>query len=200
MELLNHQHGVEDFAFYDDALLINPEQGILPFIEAVKGRGLRFHVPNGMHLKALSPALIEALHSGGFKTLRFGYESGNPKWQRDTCGKASRELTRSQIQLLLDSGYTKRDIGIYIMAGLPHQDEQQVVEEVEFVGSLGVMVKPVFLSPVPGTALFESLLEQMPELASEPLLHNDTLFVSRLPGWNFEAMQRIRDYAKKLSG
>ncbi|MBW1645820.1 MAG: cobalamin-dependent protein [Deltaproteobacteria bacterium] len=47
--------GLRDVAFYDDALLLDADRHLLPFLELVGdngGAGLRFHTPNGLHVPA----------------------------------------------------------------------------------------------------------------------------------------------------
>ncbi|MBW1952600.1 MAG: cobalamin-dependent protein, partial [Deltaproteobacteria bacterium] len=48
--------GVKEVAFYDDALLVEAETHLLPILEGVLSRGLniRFHTPNGLHLKLIN--------------------------------------------------------------------------------------------------------------------------------------------------
>jgi radical SAM superfamily enzyme YgiQ (UPF0313 family) len=85
------------------------------------------------------------------------------------------------------------------MAGLSGQLPADVIKEIEFAASLSVKVKPVFLSPVPHTPLYEKYAAIFPELNADPLQHNDTFFITRLPGWNAEEAQRIMDTAKKYT-
>jgi hypothetical protein len=83
------------------------------------------------------------------------------------------------------------------MAGLPGQTPTDVAAEIDSVASLHVKVKPVFLSPVPTTPLFGHYATLFPELRTDPLSHNDSYFITRLPGWDGGAMQEIIDRAKK---
>jgi radical SAM superfamily enzyme YgiQ (UPF0313 family) len=137
------------------------------------------------------------MRRAGFRTLRFGYETSDPRFRKDTTEKASREDLAQRVQMVKDAGFAPEEVGVYVMAGFPGQSPDDVLDEIDFVSSLGVMVKPVFLSPVPRTRLFETYTDAYPDLALDPLWHNDSFFITRLPGWNDEEVQRIIDSAKK---
>ena len=59
-----------DVAFYDDALLVDAERLLLPVLRAVEGKGIRFHTPNGLHARLLTPEIAAALVRAGFRTFR----------------------------------------------------------------------------------------------------------------------------------
>jgi hypothetical protein len=183
-----------DFAFYDDALLFEPGRGITPLLADLASRQLtmRLHAPNGLHLRFIDERLAEQLKTAGFAALRFGYESGAAEYGADTSMKITRQEAKEKIGFLAKAGFDKSDIGVYVMAGLPGQMPLQVIEEVAFVASLGVKAKPVSCSPVPGTPLFERYAQQFPQLRTDPLWHNDTFFITQLPGWNWDAVEALR--------
>jgi radical SAM superfamily enzyme YgiQ (UPF0313 family) len=199
IERLHDRFKVEHFAFFDDALLHKPEKNVIPLLKEIIKRGLNvhFHTPNGLQVKQLSPHICDLMKQAGFSTLRFGYESGDARFARDTGAKASRGELAAKFSMLKESGFWGKDIGVYVMAGFPGQSPADVVAEIQFVASLSVMVKPVFLSPVPRTKLFETYRKTFPDLTRDPLLQNDSFFISRLPGWDADAVQHIVDVAKQ---
>jgi radical SAM superfamily enzyme YgiQ (UPF0313 family) len=83
--------GVNDFAFYDDALLINPAGHIVPLLREAIARdiGCRFHTPNALHIKAIDEEVAGLLYRGGFRTIRLGLESANEGTQKETGGKGT---------------------------------------------------------------------------------------------------------------
>ena len=199
IEYLRGRFNVGHFAFVDDALLHSPEQNFILLMKTLLRRRLnfRFHTPNGLQVTQLSPEICALMKETGFRTLRFGYESSDFRYLRDTKAKASRNDLALKIKLVKEYGFSGGDVGVYVMAGFPGQSPDDVTREIEFVASLAVSIKPVFLSPVPQTKLFEHYRTDFPELAIDPLWHNDTFFISRLPGWNATAVQQVIDAAKK---
>ena len=90
------QSEVTDFAFYDDALFYQPEKNFLPLAEKISrlDRNIRLHAPNGLHIRWIDEAILEAMKKCGFVTLRFGYESGNVKHQKDKCKNKQKTARR----------------------------------------------------------------------------------------------------------
>ena len=135
----------------------------------------------------------------GFVTLRFGYESGDPHHAADRNSKITRREVGQKTAHLIKDGFRGKDIGVYVMAGLEGQKPSDVIEEIEFIASLGVQAKPVYLSPVPTTPLFERYSEAFPQLRTDPLWHNDVFFITQLPGWSVEAVEEIRTRVAELN-
>ena len=191
---------IVDFAFYDDALLVNSEDLLVPLLHGIIERQwkIRLHTPNGLHIRYLTKPLLDLMKKAGFTTLRFGYESGIHKNRLMTDGKTDVLMMRVLLEQLRE--YHFPDVGIYLMGGLPGGTPEELADEMQAVALLGAKVKPVFLSPVPGTPLFEHYLKDFPELADNPHWQNDTFFITRLPGWGDEAVERIRILARKLNG
>jgi hypothetical protein len=198
IEYMVAHRGVRDIAFYDDALLYKPEEHVLPLLKILRDRGIsaRFHIPNGMHVRWITPQLIDIMLASGFTTIRLGYESGRTQDMRQTRGKATPEQLAQKVLLMRKAGFAAKSIGVYLMGGLPGQMPQDVIREIDAVATLGIAVKPVFLSPVPKTALFDQYAKQFPEIVTDPLWHNDSFFITQLPGWNADAVQEVMDRAK----
>jgi len=198
---LARRHGVTDFAFYDDALLFQPRQRLFKLLDRleVESPGLRFHTPNGLHLQWFTDPVARRMRRAGFETLRFGYETSAAAFRGSTCTKATRTLTEAAMRTAQRAGFRPEQIGVYVMAGLQGQSPKQVDAEMTFISSLGVLVKPVFVSPVPGTPLFESYARQMPKLCIGPYWHNDTFFITQLDGWGWSAADEVRQHAGELN-
>lgn len=201
VQYLYENFDVRDFAFYDDAVLLESHEVLIPFLKKINEHkfSVRFHSPNGLHVRLITQEISDLLMKNGFRTIRFGFESGNKKYTTDTNAKSSFDMLREKVAVLRRSGFGKQDIGVYIMGGLKGQEPQEMVTEIEYTSSLGVKVKPVFLSPVPCTAMFEYYSKIFPEIKTDPLWHNDTFFVTQLPQWSSESIEQIRLRVRELN-
>ncbi len=198
---LVHWHkkfGVRDFAFYDDALLIQPGAHILPILQGVMGKKLtcRFHAPNALHVKSLEREVADFLYRAGFKTVRLGFETSNETLQAETGGKVNNQDFRRAVENLKKAGYAGQEIGVYLMAGLPGQRWEEVEDSMAFVKAAGARAILVEYSPIPGTALFEKARRMSPfDLEKEPLFQNNSLLPCRWEGFTWEDFHRLK---KKL--
>jgi len=182
IEFWYKKHGIVNFSFYDDALLIRPEEMIIPLAKELGKKGLpcRFHCPNGLHLREVTEEIAGLMFHAGFETIRFGFETSEESRQRSTGGKVkNRDLERA-IACLKRAGYRGRDIGVYLLCGLPGQDAAEVRNSIDYVSARGARPIIAEYSPIPGTALWDQAVAASPfPIAEEPLFHNNTLLPCR---------------------
>lgn len=172
------EKGVRDFSIYDDAFLAGPSEMALPLLREIIKRALpvRFHCPNGLHLREVSDDLARLLYRAGFVTIRFGFETSDAVSQKETGGKASNQDLKQAVRSLKKAGYADQDIGVYLLCGLPGQSAAEVRESICFVRRCGARPILAEFSPIPGTALWSSAVDGSSyPLTEEPLFHNNTL-------------------------
>lgn len=171
----------EDLAFYDDALLLNAEAHILRILEGISSLGpIRIHCPNGLHARYIGPQLARELKAHGFHTIRLGLESSRDDFHSQIDSKLSIEEFRLAVESLLKAGYPGREIGVYVLAGLPGQTIEDLENTVRFVLDLGLRPHLAEYSPVPGTDLWEQAKEASPfPISQEPIFQNNTLLPCR---------------------
>ena len=174
----SRQFHTPDIAFYDDALLMQPERRIKPLLRAViaSKHPLRFHTPNGLHARYLDEELAELMYRSNFRTIRLSLESVAAERHRDIHNKITPgEMTRA-VQHLVKAGYQPHQLETYIIMGLPNQPLDEVIETILYANDLGVQVRLASFSPIPGTKDYERAVEQgyFPKDA-DPLLTNKTI-------------------------
>jgi hypothetical protein len=182
-----HSRGVQNIAFYDDALLCQPQQTLLPFLDAIRGREVNLHTPNGMHARMINPDMARALVQGGFKTFYLGFESVSAEFQKQTGSKVVSQELASAVDALLSAGADGSSIVAYEMLGHPLADVQAIEESMRFAHALGIRIMFSEFSPIPGTPDGE-LCRKYVDL-DEPLNHNKSAFPIVFLGW-----QKIKYY------
>jgi hypothetical protein len=190
--------GTTDFVFYDDALLMDSERFFGPLLDLVIASGIavRFHTPNGLHYTKITPGLAGKMRRAGLTTLRLSLESVEPPqlsaWKRE--GEPGRFA--QAVRALLDAGYERGDIGVYIMAGMPGQKPEEVERAIETVHAAGATPKLNEYSPIPGTEEWPRVLAVSgPEIEEEPLWQNNSLYYTRPEAFSAEAFARLKRLA-----
>jgi hypothetical protein len=191
----SEQHGVEDFAFYDDALLIGDEaEGLLTGIIRLD-RGLRFHTPNAVHASRIDKGMARLLFDAGFRTIRLGLETS--RQNRAIDKKLNKGEFERAADALLEAGFKACDLGAYVLAGLPDQEPQEVLDTIHYVGALGIPPFVAEYSPIPKTGLWKRAKEVSNyDIEGEPLFQNNSL----LPCWDREKRAIFRAIKREAKG
>jgi len=191
------ERGVENIAFYDDALLFDADEVLKPFLHEILRRGIavNLHTPNALNARFLTAELVELMLRAGFKTFYLGFESASRRWQQVTGGKIfSEELARA-VSRLRAAGADPREITAYQILGHPDSDLQELEASMHFVHRLGVRGMLADFSPIPGTADGEACRRWVD--MDEPLMHNKTAFpIIRL---GFDEVNRLKDLQRVLN-
>ncbi len=200
IEYWHVRYGTTDFALYDDALLIHSDTHIVPLLASVIERSLpvRFHVPNGLHVRNIDERIACLMQRAGVKTLRLGLESADENMQIVTGSKASRDDFTRAAQALKNAGYTAREVGAYILAGLPGQSVQSVHDSIAFVKNHGLRPYISEYSPIPGTAFWDKAVACSPfPIDREPLFHNNSLLPCRSPSFTVHDLETLKLESRK---
>jgi len=190
------QQGVRNIAFYDDALLVNPEASIIPMLKEIIRRriSINLHAPNGLHTGEIDGELADLMHKGGFKTVRLGFETSDEAMQIETGGKVDNRAFERAVRHLNRAGYSAQEIGVYILAGLPGQRVEEVEESIAFV--MGTGARPILTeySPIPHTQFFEKAKHfSKLDIGKEPLYHNNSIFPCQWEGFTWEDLRRLKE-------
>jgi hypothetical protein len=189
--------GVENIAFYDDALLFEAEKVLIPFLNEVLKRDIKlnFHSPNALNARFITSRLAELMVRAGFKNFYLGFESASVEWQKRTGSKVfSGELAQA-VERLISAGAEPASITAYQILGHPHIDIQQLEASMRFVSSLGIRGMLADFSPIPGTPDGEYCRNWVD--MDEPLMHNKTAFPIIMLG--FDESNRIKDLQRQMN-
>lgn len=175
--------GVKDIAFYDDALLYRADRVLIPFLQAAMQEGIqvRFHTPNALNARFMTPELARWMVQGGFASYFFGLESGAASWQTATGGKVNSEEFAAAVQYLRAAG--AEAIFAYIIAGHPDSEAQDLEQSIRFAHRCGARVLLSDFSPIPGTPDGQKCSPWAD--MGEPLSHNKTAFAIRRLGVDY---------------
>ena len=194
--------GVRDFAFYDDALLVDSEHHIKPILRAIGLHcpGTRFHTPNGLHARFVDQELAWLMKNSNFKSIRLGLETVDSSRQKTTGDKVSNQEMERAVAYLKKEGFSKKKIGVYLMYGLPGQELEEVKDGISFLKTLGVSIYLTEFSPVRGTQSWNELvLKGVIHDSLDPLLTNNTVFSYLYSGYDPGDIKSIKLEVKKYN-
>ncbi len=192
--------GVRHVAFFDDAMLFQPDKHFRPMIEEILRRGVSccFHTPNGLHAREINLEVARDLFRAGFRTVRLGLETSNPREQDRTGGKITNDDFDAAAEALKQAGFTGRELAAYLLVGLPNQMPADVMASIEFVHRWGIQVRLSEFTPIPDTPegrLSHPAGEYIE--GEEPLLHNNSYFsASSLPE-PWVTIERLKQQARE---
>lgn len=196
------EHGILDFAFYDDALLITSWESLKEVLRRVVEDKLkvRFHTPNALHVRALlSDEKLRLLKEAGFTTIRLGFETSRLGHQREWGGKVYCDEFKRAVRRLFDYGWATGDVGAYILCGVPGQTPEEVKQSIDFVAELGVLPFISEYSPVPGTPMWQiACATSSFDIKNEPLYHNNSFFACRSDRFTYGDMVILKNYARDV--
>ncbi len=189
-ELCWHRRlNVHNIAFFDDALLHQPNLLIKPLLRKVVEHkmNVNFHTPNGLTPRFIDAELAELFFKSGFKTIRLSFETSNTRRQRDMSSKVTVFECEKALSYLEQAGYNRKDIGVYVLMGLPGQDLQEVWDSVQCVHDLGARICMASFSPIPATPEWQRAVDTgLWSESNDLLLTNSTVFPlwSQTVGYN----------------
>jgi radical SAM superfamily enzyme YgiQ (UPF0313 family) len=190
------KYGISDFAFYDDALLINFNSHLRIILEKIleKGLRIRFHTPNAIHARFINKEVAELLKKSGFVTIRLGLERVENRFDN----KITLEEFLQAVYYLKEAGFTEKEIGAYLLYGIPDENFEEVKRSLLFLAEKRIPPYLAEFSPIPGTSFFEKtkLTSRYP-IAEDPIFHNNTAFPAlKNPDW--ETIEEIKKLSRKI--
>ena len=141
------------------------------------------------------------MRRAGFREIRLGFESSDPEFHKNNGRKYDEGTFPSVIEKLKSGGFSERnEIIIYILAGLPGQMRDEVLNTVRYLSGFKVRISVSEYSPVPGSSLWEeSVRKSRYPIAEDPLFHNNSIFPMSWEKFTYDDMQDLKTLASELS-
>jgi radical SAM superfamily enzyme YgiQ (UPF0313 family) len=192
-------HGVEDFAFYDDALLVDAERHIMPLLEGIVAAGVdvRFHTPNALHIREITRPLARLMFRAGFHTVRLGLETTAFEERQTMDRKVTEAEFVRTVKHLTAAGFGARQVGAYLLAGLPDQDFTEIEDSIALVKQAGVTPVIAHYTPIPGTPMWpQAVAVSRYDLEADPIFTNNAIFPCQSEQFSWEVLTRLKHLSR----
>ena len=162
--------GVSDFAFYDDALLVGEGNDVGTILRGLARLtpDLRFHTPNALHVREITPETARIMYRAGFQTVRLGLETSDMSVHRNLDGKVSKGDFERALCNLLRAGFelsrdTLNRVGLaaLLMSSLPAMFE---------IGAITLLAPPLLGLTWLEAAILGSILGAVSPAVVVPLM------------------------------
>lgn len=205
VEHLYKNHGIRHFMFMDDNMTLNKKR-TLEIFRGITGRGMKitFDFPNGVSIKTIDRQVMEAIKEAGCQEMPLPIESGSERIRNEVIKK---RLPEEKIfkAIELCNEFDIETIGLFVL-GMPGEDHESVLENLEFVrklkGNHAVdFISMAFATPFPGTALFEQCVrEKLIDEETISSLVNGTIQTFDKPVINLPTLskQELLDFRKAM--
>lgn len=194
----HRQFGVSDIAFYDDALLVDAEAHAVPLFENIITRGIkvRFHTPNALHIRNITPEVAKLMHRAGFHTLRLGLETARFHDRQDLDAKVTEAEFKQAVRYLLEVGFKREQVGAYLLMGLPDQSLSAVKSSIQVVRAAGITPTLAHYTPIPHTRMWpRAVAVSRYDLESDPIFTNNALWPCRPEGFSWDTITDLKRLA-----
>jgi radical SAM superfamily enzyme YgiQ (UPF0313 family) len=191
----HERFGVEDFVFYDDALLVDAEKHATLIFEGIINSGLniRFHTPNAVHIRGISRQTAQLMFRAGFKTLRLGLETAAFDARAELDKKVTAEEFKQAVTWLREAGFHQSMIGAYLLVGLPGEKLASIEESIHIVRQNSVTPVLAYYTPIPHTVLWPSAVASSRyDLESDPVFTNNAIFPCQQEPFSWETLSRLK--------
>jgi radical SAM superfamily enzyme YgiQ (UPF0313 family) len=191
-------HKSRHIAFYDDALLLNKEDHLIPILNGViqNRLPLNFHTPNGLQVSEIDFGLASLFKRAGFSSLFLSQETFDVTVIKESCPKISSEDLERALNHLERAGFARSEINVYLMVGLPDQDISGIREGIRRVHYLGAHPRLAYFSSIPGTLDWDRLVGKgYLDQDADPLLHNKLIFPYYWGNFSPGEFQSLKDMA-----
>lgn len=192
--------GIKNITFYDDDLLNNSGDLLLPLLEWAEKQGYQFnyHLSNGVNLKSITPEIAHSFKRHNFVTLRLGFETVDSRQQKKLGSKVDNSDFIYGVKALHEAGYSQKEIGIFLLAGYPGQTKEELYDSINFVYDNGGKPYISEYSPIPKTSLWKESCEiSRYPLEQEPLFHNSSIFPCEWENFKRKDLYFLKTYCRK---
>lgn len=150
------RHGIRNFLFRSDLFTQN-KKWVVELCDRIKEEKLDIKWACNSRVDTITEEALVAMKSAGCWIIAFGVEKGSDEALRAINKKATVEQARHALKITREAGIRR---SIYILVGLPDDNEAAIERDIEFAKELDPDYLEIFYPyPFPGTPLYREAVE-----------------------------------------
>ncbi len=193
-------YGLNDFVLYDDAFLVDADRHAIPILEGILRTGMkvRFHTPNAVHIRGIDAQTARLMFEAGFTTLRLGLETAEFNHREEIDIKLSEQEFKRAVYCLREAGFRKKQVGAYLLVGLPDQKLEAAKVSIDIVKKIGITPIAAYYTPIPHTALWpKAVAASRYDLESDPVFTNNAVLPCQKQPFDWETISCLKELINK---
>jgi heptosyltransferase-2 len=155
MKVLKQQYGIRAVTFADDLFTLDKKM-VHQFCDLLLLEGVELMWACNGRANLVDKELLRRMRAVGCVFMGYGIESGSPTILREMNKQVTVEQAKEAIHLTWEAGITPF---AYMMIGMPGETQQTFRETVDFSKEIGIVEGFGFVTPLPGTPLYEQARE-----------------------------------------
>ena len=194
----HQKYAVTDFVLYDDAFLVDAGHHAVPIMEGILKSGIqvRFHTPNAVHIRGITDQTARLMFECGFKTLRLGLETADFDHRQNLDHKVDEKQFSRAVSCLKTAGFSRNQIGAYLLAGLPGQPSDSIEQSILTVKRCGITPVIAHYTPIVHTPLWpQAVAASRYDLESDPIYTNNAVMPCSRQPFDWETLSRLKQLA-----
>ena len=134
--------------------------------------------------------------STGHVCLRLGLETVEFEHRQEIDRKVSEKEFISAARCLEAAGFDKSRVGAYLLAGLPDQSWQSVMQSIQIVKQNGITPVIAYYTPIPHTELWpRAVAASRYDLESDPIFTNNAIMPCQKEPFSWEKITTLKELA-----
>jgi len=159
IRFLMERYRINYFAFFDD-LTFNTRRSVLEFIEAIRKSGLEFFweadCRGDLFTRPEDVGILRTARDAGCIRMLYSLESADPGILRSMGKRITPEQFSYQSRLFKEAGLS---IGTSLVFGFPGETPETIRKTIDCCIENGVYPSPGFLLPLPGSPMYQWVLD-----------------------------------------
>jgi len=177
---------------------VDADNHAIPILERIVNASLevRFHTPNAIHIRGISSQTARLMYRAGFQTLRLGLETVEFEHRQKIDKKVSEEEFTNAIRFLRAAGFDQAQVGAYLLAGLPDQSWDSIMQSIQTVKQNGITPVIAYYTPIPQTRLWpRAVAASRYDLETDPIFTNNAVMPCQKEPFSWEQITRLKELA-----